>query len=74
MAGRPVVAIGGILAAEQAKAAAACGADGVCVVRGLGVRPEVSVPGFRQALDVGRGLVGEAPPPLPHAMLEAVDF
>jgi hydroxymethylpyrimidine kinase/phosphomethylpyrimidine kinase/thiamine-phosphate diphosphorylase len=74
MAGHPVVAIGGILAAEQAEAAAACGADGVCVVRGLGARPEVTVPGFKQALAAGRQALPEAPPPLPHAMLDAVDF
>lgn len=71
MAGRPVVAIGGILAAEQAGSAAACGADGVCVVRGLGARPEVTVPGFEQALNAGRLAVSEAPPALPHAMLDA---
>jgi hydroxymethylpyrimidine kinase / phosphomethylpyrimidine kinase / thiamine-phosphate diphosphorylase len=74
MAGRPVVAIGGILAAEQAEATAACGADGVCVVRGLGARPEVTVPGFKQALAMGRQTAPEAPPPLPHAMLDAADF
>lgn len=73
MASRPVVAIGGILAAEQAKAASACGADGVCVVRGLGARPEVTVPAFRQALEAGRGVATEAPPALPHAMLDAAD-
>jgi len=74
MAGRPVVAIGGILAAEQAEAAAACGADGVCVVRGLGARPEATVPGFKQAVATGREAAPEAPPPLPHAMLDAADF
>lgn len=49
MAGTPVVAIGGILSAEQVRLAAACGVDGVCVVRGLGPDPEQVVPGFQPA-------------------------
>ncbi len=35
MAGRPVVAIGGVLEAPQVEAAARCGASAVCLVRGL---------------------------------------
>src|SRR6185369_12436188 len=36
MAGAPVVAIGGVLGPEQVRDAARSGADGVCIVRGLG--------------------------------------
>lgn len=63
MAGAPVVGIGGILSAEEARAAARCGADAVCVVRGLGERPGQTVPVFRRAVQVGRadGLL-----PAPH--------
>ena len=53
MAPRPVVAIGGILAAEQVLAAARSGADGVCVVRGLGEHPAATVPALQQALEAG---------------------
>jgi hydroxymethylpyrimidine kinase/phosphomethylpyrimidine kinase/thiamine-phosphate diphosphorylase len=73
MADHPVVAIGGILAPDQAETAAACGADGVCVVRGLGERPAAAVPGFLQALQAGRQAArqpGRLPAPsLPHPML-----
>ena len=55
MAGVPVVAIGGILEAEQVQAAAACGVDGVCVVRALGHDLRQSVPSLKRALNVGRG-------------------
>ena len=50
LAGAPVVAIGGILQPEQAAAAAASGADGVCVLRGLGTDPAQTVPVFLQAM------------------------
>lgn len=53
MAPAPVVAIGGILTVDQARQAAAAGADGVCVVRGLGEAPAQTVPGFQQALRDG---------------------
>jgi len=69
MADHPVVAIGGILAPEQAETAAACGADGVCVVRGLGERPAVTAPGFQQALQAGRRAARLPAPSLPHPML-----
>ncbi len=55
MAGVPVVAIGGILGAQQVREAAACGADGVCIVRGLGEQPEQVVPQLQAALQAGRG-------------------
>ena len=65
----PVVAIGGILQAEQVQAAARCGADGVCVVRALGNDPAAAVPALRQALEAGRARVLSAAPELPHPSL-----
>jgi hydroxymethylpyrimidine kinase/phosphomethylpyrimidine kinase/thiamine-phosphate diphosphorylase len=53
MAPRPVVAIGGVLQAEQVLLAARAGADGVCVVRGLGEHPVATVPALQQALEAG---------------------
>lgn len=53
-AGVPVVAIGGILGPEEARQAARCGADGVCIVRGLGERPRDALPPLQAALDAGR--------------------
>ena len=54
MAPAPVVAIGGILGASQVEQAASCGADGICIVRGLGASPEAVLPGLQAALGVGR--------------------
>lgn len=54
MAQAPVVAIGGILGAGQVREAARCGADGVCIVRGLGDHPERVVPVLQAALESGR--------------------
>lgn len=54
MAGVPVVAIGGILGAEQVLDAARCGADGICIVRGLGGHPQSVVPGLHAAMAAGR--------------------
>jgi thiamine-phosphate diphosphorylase len=54
MAGAPVVAIGGVLAPEQVRDAARCGADGVCIVRGLGEAPRQVVPQLQAALEAGR--------------------
>ncbi|MCB2005173.1 MAG: bifunctional hydroxymethylpyrimidine kinase/phosphomethylpyrimidine kinase [Rhodoferax sp.] len=66
MAPAPVVAIGGILDAERAAAAAGTGVDGVCVVRGLGADPAVSVPRFQQSIASASGLPPSAPAfPLP---------
>ena len=53
MAGVPVVAIGGILQPNQAQQAAAMGADGVCVVRGLSVASMQNVAQFNAALQQG---------------------
>ena len=48
-----MVAIGGILSADQVRLAAACGVDGVCVVRGLGQDPQQTVQGFQHAFNAG---------------------
>jgi hydroxymethylpyrimidine kinase/phosphomethylpyrimidine kinase/thiamine-phosphate diphosphorylase len=71
MAGVPVVAIGGILHPDQVQAAAACGADGVCVVRGLGDDPALTVPALQQALARGRRatVAAIAPSALPQPSL-----
>ncbi|RCW70118.1 PfkB family carbohydrate kinase [Pseudorhodoferax soli] len=50
MAGTPVVAIGGVLTPAQISAAAAAGADGICVVRMLGENPAATVPAMRTAM------------------------
>lgn len=69
MAGRPVVAIGGLLEAAQFEAAARGGADGVCAVRVLGEAPAAVVPALERALAAGRA-GGRAPvPALPHPSL-----
>ncbi len=54
MAQAPVVAIGGVLGAGQVFDAARCGADGVCIVRGLGEDPARVVPALQAALEAGR--------------------
>jgi len=52
----PVVAIGGVLGADQVRDAARCGADGVCIVRGLGDDPRATVPVFEASLAEGEGM------------------
>lgn len=70
MAGVPVVAIGGILTAEQMSLAARSGASGVCAVRVLGDDPSATVPALLQALAQGWGAPERLPlPALPHASL-----
>ena len=54
VAGAPVVAIGGILAPEHVRQTAAAGASGVCVLRGLGSDPRLTVPALQQAFEQGR--------------------
>lgn len=72
-AGAPVVAIGGILAPQQAADCARQGADGVCVVRGLGEAPREVVPAFEAALAAGRAAfaAGAQAAAWPHPMLPA---
>lgn len=69
MAGAPVVAIGGILAPEQIGAAAAAGADGLCVVRMLGERPAGTVPAMQAALARAARPTPERPR-FPHPTLD----
>jgi thiamine-phosphate diphosphorylase len=68
VAGAPVTAIGGILQVDQVRQAAASGADGVCIVRGLGDDPRATVPAFEAALVAGRATRVPAPE-LPHPTL-----
>ena len=71
MAGAPVVAIGGILEPAQAEAAAACGADGVCVVRALGESPVLTVPLFQHAVQCALEAPRTRCPELPLPSLAA---
>jgi thiamine-phosphate diphosphorylase len=68
-AGAPVVAIGGILAPAQARQAAACGADGLCLVRALGDAPALVLPAYAQALAQGRQTPPVQAPAWPHPTL-----
>jgi hydroxymethylpyrimidine kinase / phosphomethylpyrimidine kinase / thiamine-phosphate diphosphorylase len=54
MAQAPVAAIGGVLGAKEVYIAARSGADGACMVRGLGEDPQRVVPAFQAALEAGR--------------------
>ena len=53
-AGAPVVAIGGILTPERVRQSAAAGASGVCVLRGLGSDPQLTVAALQRAFEQGR--------------------
>ena len=68
-AGVPVTAIGGILEPGQVEQAASTGADGVCIVRGLGEDPRSTLPRFEAALAAGRASPMPAPPAWPHPTL-----
>lgn len=70
MAQVPVVAIGGILQEDRVRAAAACGVDGVCVVRALGDDPAAAVSKLQAAFERGRSApAGSTVPALPHSAL-----
>jgi hydroxymethylpyrimidine kinase/phosphomethylpyrimidine kinase/thiamine-phosphate diphosphorylase len=72
MSPAPVVAIGGILEPDQLRQAAAHGARGGCVVRGLGADPGLTLPRWRQAWQHGldeHAAQPPAPPTLPHPTL-----
>lgn len=73
MAQAPVVAIGGILGPDQVFDAARCGADGICIVRGLGDHPEAVVPTLQEAMESGRASAANADlgPGWPHPSLAA---
>jgi hydroxymethylpyrimidine kinase/phosphomethylpyrimidine kinase/thiamine-phosphate diphosphorylase len=66
VAGTPVVAIGGILSVDRARAAASCGAHEVCVVRALGDEPESTVPLLLAAARAGSLDTPVTAPVLPH--------
>jgi thiamine-phosphate diphosphorylase len=68
-AGAPVTAIGGILGPAEVEAAARSGADGVCIVRGLGEDPRLTLPAFEAALAAGRAQPPLPPPQWPHPSL-----
>lgn len=68
-AGAPVTAIGGILAPREVEAAAGTGADGVCIVRGLGADPRQTLPAFEAALAAGRARPPVEAPAWPHPTL-----
>ena len=65
----PVVAIGGILQADKVRDAACCGADGICIVRGLGEQPGSVVPALQEALEAGRRTASVEAPVWPHPSL-----
>lgn len=65
----PVVAIGGVLDDTQVRAAAACGADGVCVVRAIAGAAADVVPAFEAAWQAGRAGARMLAPALPHPSL-----
>ncbi|CDN89724.1 Phosphomethylpyrimidine kinase / thiamine-phosphate pyrophosphorylase [Hydrogenophaga intermedia] len=71
LAGRPVIAIGGVLAPEQLEQCAATGAATVCVVRGLGDDPRATLPRWQRAWDAGQALPRRPTPAWPHATLAA---
>jgi len=74
LAQAPVVAIGGVLGAKQVYVAARCGADGVCMVRGLGEDPQQVVPALQSALEAGRREHAVTPmqPTWPHPSLPSI--
>ncbi len=70
MSPAPVVGIGGVLEPDQMRAIAASGAQGGCVVRGLGDDPSLTLPAWRHAWDQGNMSASPgAAPPLPHPTL-----
>jgi hydroxymethylpyrimidine kinase/phosphomethylpyrimidine kinase/thiamine-phosphate diphosphorylase len=68
----PVTAIGGILAPQQVQAVARTGVDGVCIVRGLGEDPRLTVPSYAAALAAGRAEPPMPAPEWPHPSLPPV--
>jgi hypothetical protein len=51
------------------EAAASTGADGVCIVRGLGDDPRLTLPAFKAALAAGRAHLLQDVPTWPHPSL-----
>jgi len=71
MAGRPVIAIGGILTHDQLTQAATTGAATGCVVRGLGDDPRTTLPAWQTAWRRGRTDTPLKAPMRPHPTLDA---
>lgn len=73
MAPAPVVGIGGILVPEQLRDVASAGAEGGCVVRGIGDAPSRTLPGWLHAWSEGikrlKGGSSNPFPALPHPSL-----
>ncbi len=70
MAGAPIIAIGGMLSANQMMQATQCGASGVCAVRVLGDNPSSTVPPLQQALAAGKQSAAHiGAPAWPHPSL-----
>lgn len=67
----PVVAIGGVLQPDQARAAAAAGASAVCLVRGLAGATPTTLQTWQAAWAAGRATEGDRPAGLdwPHPSL-----
>lgn len=68
----PVVAIGGLLSAEEVGQAARCGPAAVCVVRGLGstlAQTQAALPALQKAVAAGRQAQQDHALPLPHPVL-----
>jgi hydroxymethylpyrimidine kinase/phosphomethylpyrimidine kinase/thiamine-phosphate diphosphorylase len=65
----PVVAIGGVLEAEQVRAAAASGADGVCVVRAIADGAPDTLRRLQAAWEAGHAAAPARAPALPHPTL-----
>jgi hydroxymethylpyrimidine kinase/phosphomethylpyrimidine kinase/thiamine-phosphate diphosphorylase len=74
MAQAPVVAIGGVLQPAQVHAAAACGVDGVCVVRALGDTPMTTVPALQRAMFAGSVDMAKDVPSMPTPSLDPAHF
>lgn len=71
MAGRPVIAIGGILTHGQLTEAARTGAATACVVRGLGADPRATLPHWQAAWRAGRKAAPLPVPARPEPTLDA---
>ncbi|MBV8208660.1 MAG: bifunctional hydroxymethylpyrimidine kinase/phosphomethylpyrimidine kinase [Burkholderiaceae bacterium] len=69
IAPRPVAAIGGILTAEQARAAASCGARYVCMLRAIAEHPHAAVPPVLDALRAVSADLPIAVPELPSTSI-----
>ena len=69
MAGRPVIAIGGILDPDQLEQCATTGAATVRVVRGLGEDPRATLPRWQRAWEAGHAAPRRPAPAWPHPTL-----